>query len=602
MNLSIMKLFEKKYNQYGDKIITDIINLQDGIYIRVNQDGTTDKMEISKKGKDISGTNFVDWVKERIIYCEILDVTNSTILPTNSGGEIRSANEFCFKIKIESINKLNNNKIDKYFKYFTPNILQQMVSNTINFYQHVTNDVYNYQNTSKQTLYYFYEEEVLNYKTSYNKYFYQNCFSKSSNTIINNCGTPYWITYNHKKPFLTNNNLFIQKTVYNIKEIELINKMLLFFKYQSKKGNREFYIPVNDFQIINDVNNINTLSWKIKVDYNGFPLNLELYSLQDLTIRLNGSSPIYFKNIFGLNNFLGSKTRNSQKYNDINVLDKAIMKNFTINDDFSVVNIFRQLENDESLLDNFDISMLNIIKQKISGQEYFQQCVSMRLSLLEYLGSTKSNVIKNIQHFLNAGTENIALETKYPELTNKDINDELYSFIYGKLLSSIGEYNYNYIFTTNINDTKNNITRLLKDNGYSINFNKSLKDMLYVIYSYTPNKIDCEYVLAGICAKYCKLNFNLQRNNGNNLCNKIGRAYKTLLTFKNVPQLTFEDFLPILNANIKTALNKIIIDNYKIYGGHLDYGKRAYLLKLINDINVNKFIVDCEQILLGIIK
>jgi len=376
----------------------------------------------------------------------------------------------------------------------------------------------------------------------------------------------------------------------------------MFFKFQAKKGNIEFYIPTNNFQVEHDINNIKTLSWKVRVDYNGFPLSLELYSLQDLTAKINGTSPITFKNFFGLNNFLGSKTKNSQKYNDINILDKAIMKNFTINDDFSVVNIFRQLENDSSLLDNFDIGMLNVIKQKLSNQEYFQQCVSMRLSLLEYFNSTKSNVIKDIQYFLNAGTENIALEIKYPELTNQDINDELYSFIYGKLLSSIGEYNYNYIFTTNVLNAKNNITRLLKDNGYSINLNKSLKDMLYIIYSYNPSKINFEYILAGVCAKYCKLNFNLQKTNDNNLCNKIGRAYRILLTFKNVQQLTFEDFMPLLNANTKTTLNKVIIDNYKIYGGHLDYNKKAYFLKLISDININKLVVEYEQILLGIIK
>jgi len=602
MNLSIIKLFEKKYNQYGDKMITDIINLQDGIYIRVNQNGTTDKMEISKKGKNISGTNFEDWVKERIIYCEKLDTPNSTVLAGNICGQIQSANGFCFKILSTSIQELNSHKISLYFDYFNP------ITN-INFINYIQNNIFSFQNYGASVnkkgefvkgpnIYVYYEESIQNYRQSYDIYFNKKAFSNKENDVA----TPYWINYANDKQFLTNKNLFLMTTKLHISDILLIHKLLTFFLYQTKKGNRNIYIPTNNFNPIFDINLVNSVCWKISLNSKcGFPNTCELYSFQDLIAKIN-TTPIYFKNIFGLNNFLGSKTRNSQKYNDINTLDKTIMKNFTINDDFSVVNIFRQLENDESLLDNFDISMLNVIKQKLSGQEYFQQCVSTRLSLLEYLGSTKSNIIKNIQHFLNAGTENIALETKYPELTNQDISDELYSFIYGKLLSSIGEYNYNYIFTTNINDTKNNITRLLKDNGYSINFSKSLKDMLYVIYSYTPNKIDCEYVLAGICAKYCKLNFNLQRNNGNNLCNKIGRAYKTLLTFKNVPQLTFEDFLPILNANIKTALNKIIIDNYKIYGGHLDYGKRAYLLKLINDINVNKFIVDYEQILLGIIK
>lgn len=646
MNLNIVELFKEKYNRAGDKLIIDQVILTDGHYVRVNNDETTDIMEITHDGKNIEGVDFSNWVKERIIYCEKLDSAGSTVLGTGHGAEIQSANGYSFRIKNESIDKLNNDKITNYFNYFSGN-------NNTTFTNFILNNIINNIITVKAkngnikqqkiTHYYFYNTDIDNYVKSYNIYYMMNKYSKSDGTIeklinlkeklfkkqnnlLNETDSkkitkvnievtkiqqqikdleknrnyiPYWITYNTKKPLLTNNNMFLQNTVLNQDDIDLIHKLFMFLKYASH-GKTILYIPTNDFQLISDVSKITVACFKLHIKHTGFPISCELFTQDNIVANLY-QNQIVLKNIFKLDNFINSKNTSDIKTNNIDVLNKIIMANFTIDGDFSTINIFTKLDIDSSLLDNFNLSMLNVIKQKVSSEQYFHQCVSVRLSLLHYFNSSNS-ILQTINKFLISGTENTAFKTLYPKLTNNDINDELYSFVYGKLLADIGEYNYNSIFTTSVNNIKNNIFMLLKDYGYKLKLTKSLKDMLYIIYSYQPTVINVEYILAGFCAKKCYLHFDLKRDNENHLFNKVGKAYQILIQFKNVSDITFDMIMPLISAQSKKEMITIFINTYKIYSSRLEYQYRAYFLQLVNEININKFINSYEQLLLGILK
>lgn len=108
MIYDILEVFRKEYEQKGDKLILDNYQLKDGLYVRVNNDGSLDYYicETVKKDKifrtldGILVNNILDWFKERDYYSGYLNSNKSFF-----DKKIHNVNYLSFFVKVESLNE-----------------------------------------------------------------------------------------------------------------------------------------------------------------------------------------------------------------------------------------------------------------------------------------------------------------------------------------------------------------------------------------------------------------------------------------------------------------------------------------------------------------
>ena len=276
----LIKIFEKSYKKYGDKIILDRYELKPGLYVRIGKSGEfNDKNLIiikkrDKKTKNIYKTQedeyinknieLYRWFKYRDYYSNLLDMNK----PIDPKKKIHSNNYLTFFIKKETFLGLSSANLkerikayfdilenfeEKYFNKKTKKLLDKL-DVKVNKKELNKNKLFLIQNLNFLTeeikkkskefenyikIFFDNEQELDIYKNEYNKYLFPRIFNKNDfNEIIHdkifglsnsNMGM------NSKKPFLELKSMKC-KVPYRItiKEALLLKRIFDWLNFQSQ--------------------------------------------------------------------------------------------------------------------------------------------------------------------------------------------------------------------------------------------------------------------------------------------------------------------------------------------------------------------------------
>jgi len=108
-----LEVFQKKYNEKGEKIITDSYVLGEGSYVLINEKGEIiEILEVDKKSSDKTG-GYYDFA-QRDYLSKLLDMNK----PVDPNKIIHSNNYLSFFVKKENVNKLKLTEeiIDNYYE------------------------------------------------------------------------------------------------------------------------------------------------------------------------------------------------------------------------------------------------------------------------------------------------------------------------------------------------------------------------------------------------------------------------------------------------------------------------------------------------------
>lgn len=120
MIYDLLEVFDKKYQEHGDKIILDNYVLKDGLYVRVNQDNSLDyfiyqsdkKVELKDNCfKDLDGNiqlQEIQWFKDRDYYSNCLTLNKAFY-----DKKIHNVNYLSFFVKVESFISTDSKKLLK---------------------------------------------------------------------------------------------------------------------------------------------------------------------------------------------------------------------------------------------------------------------------------------------------------------------------------------------------------------------------------------------------------------------------------------------------------------------------------------------------------
>lgn len=557
MLADVIKIFEKEYEKYGDKYITDSHIPDDGGYIIVEEkdDGfqIIDEMEIKmdKETRQVneSGENY-DFICQADYLSKYLS-SNKSVKNKN----IHSNNYLAFFIKKENVHngKMTEEIIQEYYSVLKNPLLKYTKKSSKLLYQiieekygppdierinkieeWVIDNLFNLvdeNSRDKSHLKIFFKYDLELYRKESERYVLVNLYNSNDYNLKIN-GEVYGLHNNNmglnaKKPYLENKTRK-NTSPYLISEKEVLMQKRFFDYLANKASANKTNIYLNDKEGINGFTNEEIMNKnfsgyfmrirkRMEIEIHDFDI-VGFYSPKIRAVNLenvlqNENTRIHYGEIHGLgklkstinevffNKFLSSNFFTEAK--DLKINDNALKRNILLSRT-ALFNWFYK-GNDQGVWKVLNFSSSDLIKGSINKGYLLKatEQFNLRCALKAYFegGESVADIIMDIKNSLR-------------EKINKDntdciTNDKEYYFAVGQLtnyLISLSKTRHKTHSLSNpiINSKtdkkiKEQLKQLYKKYNYVMNANsKRFKNLYAMVASYVPNeKVNEDLIIAG---------------------------------------------------------------------------------------------------------
>lgn len=564
-------VFQQKYDEYGESLISDSYILGEGTYIMIDDTGEiVERLEVNKNNDDKTGAYFE--------FCQMDYLSRLVDMnkPVDPKKVIHSNNYLSFFIKKENISngKLNEESIDTYYKFLWDPRLKYKEKEKRKMYE-LAEEKYGKSNEeliekqkkwikdniftildgekgNKGYLKIFLKRDIEEYKKECEKYVVPNVYNNTEyNVEIDEVtyGLPNDnMNLNSKKPYLENRTR--KNTVPYLISIDEVTLQKKFFDYlynNASEGKTNVYIgegdikclsndedlnkrfsgyflrikkgkelEVHDFDTIVDLNNEITglfIDTVITIDYTKFTSSMEYGEIKDIK-----NLKVMINNIF-FNKFLTSNYFSEPK--DIKLNDFRVKENLLKSRDAFFSWFYKG--NATVIKQIFDNVSKELIKNAIAN-EYMTKAkeqFNLRCGVMEYFkgGEKMADVLSGIADNLR--------EKINKTQTDKIESDKEYYFAVGQISSYLLSLNksskkmhslINPILNCKSDEKlKGEIEKLFKKYNYAIEKrNKRFNNLKAMVLGYVPeNKVDDNILVAGYLYSNLIYESNKEEGNGN---------------------------------------------------------------------------------------
>lgn len=539
-----LDIFKRLYDEKGDALIIDRYRLGEGSYVLVDEQGTIEMLEVSKKDNDTTDSRYFH-IAQMDYLSKLVDMNK----PIDNKKVIHSNNYLTFFIKKENINsgKLTEEIIDNYYnvlsnpgeKYKKDKEKKKMYDLIESKYgQADLEAIERNKNWIKQNIYtildgygikkdknylkIFFLANIEQYKQESEKYVIPNIYNNTQyNTLINNhtFGLPNDnIGLNSKKPYLENktrkntlpyliseeevmlqkkffdylmnylaegkNNVYLKEG--NIKCLsndEALDEEFSGYFMRIKKGKE---VEVHDFDIVTSFRQkIKGLKIEriIPIDYGKANQALQYGTVEELHKLKALVNEIYFNKFLTTNYFNDAK---DIKLNDFRVKENLLKSRIAFFNWFykGDTKIIHQI---------FDTVSMNLIKNSICNEYMIKakEQFNLRYAILEYFGG-----VHKMADILSGIANGLRVKINSSQ-TEKIESDKEYYFAVGQIASYMLSLNKSskkmhslinpVLNCKNDEKLKNEISKLFKKYNYAIRKdNKRFNNLKAMILGYVP--------------------------------------------------------------------------------------------------------------------
>lgn len=456
-----LDIFKERYEEMGEKLITDNYSVAEGTYILVSKNFEITKVEVGRKSDKIDYEEFVT-----IDYLSKLIDMNK---PIDRKKVIHSNNYLTFWVKKENlkldknnIRKLTDEIIDGYYEILSnPSIKYMKNKKSLALYDEIESKIGKvkierieiYKKWIKDNIFSIMESQDIKDDKNYLKIFFEADYEEydreSTRYLIPNIynSNDYNINFEGETYGLPNDNMGLNsKKIYlenktrknsipyliSIDEVKLQRKFIDYLYNESCQGNYNIYIGTDS----DDKNVIKALSDKDTLENNfyGYFLRIkkgkevEIHDFDTVTNFNPNLKEFYLKQIIPIadNDKKGIKYGEFDKINEIkNIIDEGLFskclntnyfkeaKDIKINDSILKEEILRCRNafftwfykgNKTFIKSMFDKSSLNLIKNSICNEYKFKatEQFNIRSSIIQYFygGNDMADRLKNIHDTL----------------------------------------------------------------------------------------------------------------------------------------------------------------------------------------------------------
>ncbi|WHH60986.1 hypothetical protein [Petroclostridium sp. X23] len=547
MLYDLICIFENAYKNHGDSIILNVYRFKRGIYIRINQDYSQERLIIDSMAEP---SELLDWFKRADYYSSLI----STQKAVDKNKKIHSNNYFSLFIKKDTVFGTVKKKaltrleikeiVDNYFNILESNkqgvkgklvdellsqipvdvdtiILNRFREYLLKNLDNIINDLQSIEKSFEGYIKLFFYVDMEKYKQEYNRYLIPRVFNTNKYNIKID-GDIYGVSNNNismnsKKPYLELKTMKC-KAPYKIRfDDAIIHKK--FFDWLKFQKNRVGYIPMDfDFSMpllkFADISNgsyyyLNTMVKNDEViitDYEYFPnfkqtinlkvkdyLNIIQDDNQTVTYNLNTLKDLekeidneYFEGNLRKAYFSDIKTGNiNKKVLELLLLSKdAFYSFFRKNNPYLIQSIFKFISKE-------------IIKQKILDYDRFaaKQIYNLMITISQYIGlGDRDSMGDNIEKLYNSISDKISTKD-----FAKCSSDEEYFFLCGQLLYFISSKSKSdksdyrmleqFMNLKNINNLNRELVSILNRYKYAISSkDKRFKQAFSMIMGYSASE------------------------------------------------------------------------------------------------------------------
>lgn len=557
----VIKQFKKKYDEIGERFITDSYVPSDGDYIILAPDGNTFKeldivkIKQNKKTKeiDISSENF-DFICNADYLSKLIDMNK----PIDGNKIIHSNNYLSFFVKKDSVNngKLNEKVIDSYYEILKkPELKYSKDKEKLRLYKEVEDkygkvdeiliekikawikeNIKSYvdeKSNDKSYLKFFFKYDLYVYKKESEKYLVPNIFnSVDFNVKIGEetYGLPNDnMGLNSKKPYLENKSRKTKVSyLTSIDEVLLQKKFFDYLLNQVSIGKTNIYIDDKKIEAKSDQESMER-------DFNGIYLRIkkgkevEIHDFDTINNYKVNIKPIVLKNVIevdlnkseldydvkintlnGIKNLINqvffSKFLTSNYFTeskDLKITDNNLKRNLLLSRR-ALFNWFYK-GNKSTVWSVLEKSSLSLIKGSINNGYIFKagEQFNLRCALKEHFrgGENMADILVDVKSSLR----DKICQNETPSIDN----DAEYYFAVGQLASYFISLNKSskkvhslanpIINAKNDERIKMEFRRMFKKYNYTISRGrKRFDNLMAMVSSYVPeSKIDEDLIVAG---------------------------------------------------------------------------------------------------------